>query len=1400
MPVANISSDQLMAMADPAGAQDWTPEEVKRVIVDKAQALRLDPALMLSLGQQESALDPNATSPTGVKGLFQVTQQTGSQYGQMPTARTDPRISTDAGMRYFRDLLKENKGNVQKALMQYNGGSDPDFDANVLKHYPGNAAGLEQTPANISLMRSTAAYLPKPVSSKKVLNVDDLVSMAGGRQAPPSPTMPNVDTLLQMATGKQAAPEPRPSGGIPSAAAATTVSTPTLSESDAGPTPSTDLDSVTAIPRVIGAGLIHGANLALGTPGSLLNLAKEGLGEIGSAFATVPWAPRKQIREDIVSGLPHAPTSEDFDAWTRQFLTKAGVDAHDLLDPRNGAERFAMGVIREATGAALPAGMLGSIARLAQVPARSIPAIAQFAKEGSVLDALANAPLPKLMGWQAMYGAGQGAGGEVGRVVGGELTGKEGETTGLIIGQLLGSMSPDAIRLAARLGKALPATMGRALNRPETVKSEVQQLINDTLLADREKGIANLEKAQAVQEAVPEARFSLGQAAGSEALLQTEQALARRSPGAMAAQEMQHAQEQRAFSEAAESRVGQVTQGAELGDTQTALRAQRAAEETRLAGAEEEARGIAERTVAKTARERETILGEQAQVTTQAQYEAQQARDVASRIRESGQRRVAMAQDRAIQEAKRLRQEGVSEGEIRVKSGETLRRVVQEERQKALLASKKDYAAIDPMDMVSGSLDTTYADLQRVATQAIEDGQPVPLAVRRTLKAIETRAVRQKANMGQFTPSAAEERVFTDSDLELKSFIRRKGGMKEDQELSGELRALISPKETGTTGLVNKNGLALDAMAQEAQQAGFIDTADKAELLDALRESQRTGTYYSKQNTRFDDVFGEAFEHPGIETTLQGQQLTPSDLANTPVTFMEMHALRSKLLRAQRETQDAGTLRVLGDTVDKIDRKMQVLAEDSGDVNLLTRYRTAQDNYKKNVVPFTQGPSREILQRQNGVYKIPNEDVVGRFWHTTGQGAQADAKAFTQLIGNREDAVEALTQYATNDLYMKTMTNGVLDLKKAEAWQRKHESLLTMFPEVRARFTSAHEMQRQVRDVEMAALKLDTEHLEGIATTEQAAAQAGRTEQAVQKAVQPGARPALLHGATVRTPEQEAALVAQQRLEPLAGQEQVAERNLEAVQHATAAQRKQLDQNATAVLLGNDYQQRLASLMGSRKVDRAQELLKIATAVKDDEQAGRGLLQGIWDAYEARLPKNITRLPQSDLPIHNPQQIRDFVNEYAPVLTQIGGPEFVKDLRSIAQGVEIGQRRATAGTQMDLAPQLTKVHAGDRVFRAGLPVTAGAIGAAVSGATGAAFGGLGMLAVNEAMRAWVLQGGEKRVKLVDEMLQAALSNPEITKTLAMMRQPNANPATIIPRVYLHYLSLGQGMPEQGGTP
>src|SRR5262245_45503596 len=204
---------------------------IEGLVVREALAAGVNPALALSLIHQESGFDPNAQSPTGVQGLAQVTNATGAAYGQTPQTRTDPQVSARAGMQHFRQLLDANKGDVGAALTQYNGGSDPNFTANVLQHYPRYAhlAALRPAPqreqvaqAQASPYEAVNALLPggsqapasagTPQEGSPYEAVNALLPPEGQAPAPPvasqvAPLRPIPPDVLREATGVGATPK-----------------------------------------------------------------------------------------------------------------------------------------------------------------------------------------------------------------------------------------------------------------------------------------------------------------------------------------------------------------------------------------------------------------------------------------------------------------------------------------------------------------------------------------------------------------------------------------------------------------------------------------------------------------------------------------------------------------------------------------------------------------------------------------------------------------------------------------------------------------------------------------------------------------------------------------------------------------------------------------------------------------------------------------------------------------------------------------------------------------------------------------------------------------------------------------------------------------------------------------
>ncbi len=109
----------------------------KKVARDK----NLDWRFLAAMSYQESHWDPNATSPTGVRGLMMLTQATARQLGV--SNRIDPYQSLDGGSTYFLNMRKRIPNRILEpdktwlALAAYNVGLGHLEDARVITQKQG---------------------------------------------------------------------------------------------------------------------------------------------------------------------------------------------------------------------------------------------------------------------------------------------------------------------------------------------------------------------------------------------------------------------------------------------------------------------------------------------------------------------------------------------------------------------------------------------------------------------------------------------------------------------------------------------------------------------------------------------------------------------------------------------------------------------------------------------------------------------------------------------------------------------------------------------------------------------------------------------------------------------------------------------------------------------------------------------------------------------------------------------------------------------------------------------------------------------------------------------------------------------------------------------------------------
>ncbi|MCK5727732.1 MAG: membrane-bound lytic murein transglycosylase MltF [Methylococcales bacterium] len=118
--------------------------EYKSYFVENAEKYNLDWRLLAAIGYQESHWEASAISPTGVKGIMMLTNETAKDLGV--TNRTDPKQSIDGGVLYFHQRLGKFDDDIKEpdrtwfALASYNIGLGHLQDARRLARKQGENA------------------------------------------------------------------------------------------------------------------------------------------------------------------------------------------------------------------------------------------------------------------------------------------------------------------------------------------------------------------------------------------------------------------------------------------------------------------------------------------------------------------------------------------------------------------------------------------------------------------------------------------------------------------------------------------------------------------------------------------------------------------------------------------------------------------------------------------------------------------------------------------------------------------------------------------------------------------------------------------------------------------------------------------------------------------------------------------------------------------------------------------------------------------------------------------------------------------------------------------------------------------------------------------------------------
>ncbi len=108
--------------ADPEAARRFLHQMPYGLTIARAAARHhVDALLLAAIVATESGFSARAVSPQGARGLMQVIPEVAQDYG-IDGDLLDPAVNVEVGSRFVSGLLKDYKGDVERALAAYNAG------------------------------------------------------------------------------------------------------------------------------------------------------------------------------------------------------------------------------------------------------------------------------------------------------------------------------------------------------------------------------------------------------------------------------------------------------------------------------------------------------------------------------------------------------------------------------------------------------------------------------------------------------------------------------------------------------------------------------------------------------------------------------------------------------------------------------------------------------------------------------------------------------------------------------------------------------------------------------------------------------------------------------------------------------------------------------------------------------------------------------------------------------------------------------------------------------------------------------------------------------------------------------------------------------------------------------
>ncbi|VWX63186.1 conserved hypothetical protein [Burkholderiales bacterium 8X] len=307
-------------------------------------------------------------------------------------------------------------------------------------------------------------------------------------------------------------------------------------------------------------------------------------------------------------------------------------------------------------------------------------------------------------------------------------------------------------------------------------------------------------------------------------------------------------------------------------------------------------------------------------------------------------------------------------------------------------------------------------------------------------------ALAEARRIGQETVPGIEAVTGSGKETDLLAAVKRASGIRADsvsgRAFAGELKDLRQGPGMGRL-LNNKGGQSLDKLAEQMHASGYIEDADPATLLNALRSGDRVMPTSADAGSLF---------RAGLESSMgdaPGAMTMPKTVA-----FREMQNMRSSLGEAAQQASDKGANKeaaALRQMIAALDERTQAVASGKGaqgehfPTDIVEAWQNAVKLHADKMDKFYTGPQASMFRNAgDGLPQAQGAELAPKFFNP--RGSQSSDIASFNKIADAETAA-ALKNYATTDAADQTDRLGVLSNAKFQKWIKARsgamEGLLT---------------------------------------------------------------------------------------------------------------------------------------------------------------------------------------------------------------------------------------------------------------------------------------------------------------------------------------------------------------------